>query len=367
MNANSYLETDLEAVADNVKEIRKEIGTSVKLIPVLKGNAYGLGAVGLAGALTERCGIDLLSVSHPAEGVELRDAGLSCDIMLMSLPLDSQVEEAAAHRLILPLGSFRQFEVLEAAARKLRRKIDVQIKLDTGLHRIGFTSGETAELCRMLIEHREHLSIRGTFSHFSDDCPEHMERQAELFRAGIAQLRGAGIDPGLCHISSSSSIETSDRYFFDAVRIGRRLYMDHPDRPTGKIREAVSFRAWVTDIRTRRAGDTLGYDGAHVLERDTVVGVLSIGYGDGLSPSLAKVHAPVLVNGQQARLLAMCMDQSFLDLTGIPCRPGDEVTLFGHDGHGKLLPSQYIASLAGACEGCGLTTALTSRVERRFV
>ena len=366
MKANSYLEINLHTIADNVLEIRKEIGEKTKLIPVLKGNAYGLGAVRLAEFLTRNCGVDTIAVSQTAEGIELREAGITCHVLVMSLPLDWQVKEAAERELIIPLGSFRQFEVLKKTALKLNRKINVQIKLDTGLHRIGFPEEETEQLCRSVRKYSEYLHITDTFSHFYDDHPEHMEKQAKCFLDGIEKLKTAGIDPGFCHIASSSSVEADNRYCFDAVRIGRRLYLDNPDRPTGKIREAVSFRAYLADIRHRKAGDTLGYNGEYVLQRDTTTGVLSIGYGDGLDPALAKVKAPVLVNGKHAPLLAVCMDQSFVDLTDIPCRTGDEVTLFGYDGNGDLLSSQYIASLIGGYEGCGLTTALTSRVERCY-
>lgn len=367
MKANSYLEVDLHSIAGNVLEIRKEIGEKTKLIPVLKGNAYGLGAVRLAKFLTQNCGIDTIAVSHAAEGIELREAEITCNLLVMSIPLDWQVREAAERRLIIPLGSFRQFEELKKTALELNRKVDVQIKLDTGLHRIGFPEEETEQLCRSILKYSEYLHITDTFSHFYDDHPEHMEQQAKCFLAGIEKLKSAGIDPGFCHIASSSSIEAGDRFCFDAVRIGRRLYLDNPDRPTGRIREAMSFRAYLTDIRHRRAGDTLGYNGEYALQEDTMTGVLSIGYGDGLDPALAKVKAPVLVNGRHVPLLAVCMDQSFVDLTDVLCQTGDEVTLFGYDGKGNLLSSQYIASLVGGYEGCGLTTALTSRVERCYI
>ena len=152
---------------------------------------------------------------------------------------------------------------------------------------------------------------------------------------------------------------------FDAVRAGRRLVLDNPDRPTGTIREAVSFRAWLTDVRERRAGDTLGYDRRTILEKDTRVGVLSIGYGDGYDPALFAAHAPVLIRGRRARLLACCMDQSFVDLEDLDAEAGDEVTLFGYDGEGKLLPAQEVAGLIG-CEGCDLTARLTDRVARTY-
>ena len=367
MNANSYLEVDLKAITKNALEIRREIGSGTKLIPVLKGNAYGLGAVRVAEALVKNCAVEMIALSHAEEGVEIRKAGINCRIMTMSIPLDWQVREAAEYGLILPLGSFRQFEVLKKAAAVLDRKIEIQIKLDTGLHRIGFTEEETDRLCEELIRYREYLDIAGIFSHFYDDNPEHMEKQAACFRAGIEKIRTAGIDPGICHIASSASVEASAMYHFDAVRIGRRLYLDNPDIPTGRIREAVSFRAFLTDIRERKAGETLGYSGEYTIKKDSRVGVLSIGYGDGLSPELAKAGAPVLINGRRAALLCLCMDQGFVDLDGIDCQPGDEVTIFGYDENGNLLSSQMIASLIGNYEGCGLTNALTTRVERRYI
>ena len=367
MKANSYLEVNLDDIFKNTLEIKKEIGDKTKLIPVLKGNAYGLGAVRIAKMLVENCGIDMISVSHAAEGAELREAGINCQIMTMSIPLDWQVREEAEYGLIMPLGSFRQFEVLKKIALELHRKVEVQIKLDTGLHRIGFTGDEIEKLCGMLHKCQDYLDIKGTFSHFYDDTPENMKKQAVCFQSDIEKIRKAGISPGICHISSSSSIEASDLYHFDAVRIGRRLYFDNPDKPTGRIREAASFRAYLTDIRLRRAGETLGYSGEFILEKDCEIGVLSIGYGDGLNPVLAKAKAPVLINGSRATLLCTCMDQSFIDLNGVACQPGDEVTLFGYDKEGNLLSSQMIASLAGSYEGCGLTNALTTRVERLYI
>ena len=367
MKANSYLEVNLDTVIKNTLEIKKEIGEGTKLIPVLKGNAYGLGAVRLAEELTRHGGIDTIAVSHAAEGIELREAGIHCQIMTMSIPLDWQVKEAAEQRLILPLGSFRQFEVLKKTAQELGKRIEVQIKLDTGLHRIGFPEDETDRLCIELQNHKNYLEIKGIFSHFYDDDAEHMQQQANCFSIGIEKIKKAGINPGICHIASSSSIEATDLYHYDAVRIGRRLYLDHTEKPTGKIREAFSYRAYVTDIHMRKAGETLGYGGEYTLEKDTAVGVISIGYGDGLNPALAKAKAPVLVCGREAPLLCMCMDQSFVDLSGTECQPGEEVTLFGYDAEGRLLSSQKVAAMIGGYEGCGLTTALTTRVERIYI
>ena len=336
ITSNSYLQIDLQAIKENIEQLRREIEPGAKLIPVLKGNAYGLGAVTLGRIISDLGGIDSFAVSQVAEGVELREAGLEQQILVMSLPLDAQVEAA-----VEPL------------------------KLDTGLHRIGFRPEEIERLIAELKQAEDVIEIRDTFSHFSEHSREQMDLQSRRFRDFREKLLAAGIQPGLCHMASSASLASGEDVLFDAVRVGRRLILDNPDHPTGKIREAVSYRAWLADVRERRAGDTLGYDRRVVLERDTRVGVLSIGYGDGFDPALFAAHAPVLIRGRRARLLACCMDQSFVDLGDLPAEAGDEVTLFGRDGEGNLLPGQEVAALIG-CEGCDLTARLTERVARVY-
>ena len=366
ITSNSYLQIDLQAIKENIEQIRREIGPEVKLIPVLKADAYGLGAVTLGRFLSGLGGIDCFAVSHVAEGIELREAGLMQQILVMSLPLDPQVEAAVEHHLLLTLGSFRQFPVLREAARKAGRKLPVSLKLDTGLHRIGFLPEEADRLIAELKQAEDVLEIRDTFSHFSENNDARIQLQAQRFRDFTDRLRAAGISPGLCHMASSASVESGKNVRFDAVRIGRRLFLDNPLKPTGAIREAASFRAWLTDVRSRKAGDTLGYDRRVTLSHDCTIGVLSIGYGDGLNPALAEAGAPVLVRGRRAKLVCCCMAQSFVELDDIPAQAGDEVTLFGHDREGEILSSQEVAALIG-WEGCDLTAGLTGRVLRTYI
>ena len=361
---NSYLLIDTNALAVNVRTLQGELD-GAKLVPVIKDDAYGLGAVPVAKQLMN-CGIDTFAVAHVSEGLALRDGGVDAEIWVMSIPLDFQIESAVAADLILTVGNFRQFPVLCEAAKKANKRLTVQLKLDTGLHRIGFREDELPQVARMFAEAAPYLQCAGTFSHFANNETEHMERQYSLFLSMAERLRDLGMDPGLLHISSSASLEANTKYNLDAVRVGRRLYMDHPVNPTGRIREIASLRAYITDIRQRKAGDSLSYGDVFHLPEDTPVGVLSVGYGDGLSPELFDRHAPVLIGGKRAKLLASCMDQSFVDLTGISCRVGDEVTLFGRDADGVFLSSQEVANWIGDNEGCALTGALTTRVARVF-
>ena len=195
------------------------------------------------------------------------------------------------------------------------------------------------------------------------------KRQAQYKKllAGAEQLKAAGIPVPMCHISASESSELFPQYALDAVRIGRRLYMDHPKKPLGNIQEVVSWRSYLTNVKQRHAGDSLAYFGKYVLDKDTVVATVGVGYGDGLNEKLVACHAPVLVGGKRCPLLACCMDQCFVDVTGVEdAKVGDEITFFGYDSDGNFLSSQETANLIGDDEGCGLTSALMHRVARVF-
>ena len=153
----------------------------------------------------------------------------------------------------------------------------------------------------------------------------------------------------------------------DAVRIGRRLYMDAPDEPLGTIKELASWRSYVAAVHERRAGDRLGYGEGLTLDKDTRVATVGIGYGDGLALRFAEVNAPVLICGKMAHVIAVFMDQCLVDVTGIDCVPGDEVTIFGYDGRGGYISSQSQALLTDALEGCGITSGLSTRVARVYI
>ena len=359
---NSYLLLDTEALTANAAVLQKEL-KGAKLVPVIKDDAYGLGAVQVARTLQD-CGVDTFAVAHVSEGMSLRAAGVQTTIWVMDIPLPFQLDSAVAADLTLTLGSFHQLETLRAAAEKAGKQIQIQLKLDTGLHRIGFQKQELPQLAQSLKEYGKYLKNVGVFSHFATDFEAQMDQQLFLFKAMVEQLRELGMEPGLRHIGSSASLEQSTKYNLDAVRIGRRLYMDNPLQPTGRIREAASLRAWVTDIRERRKGDTLSYGESYHLAKDSRVGVLSVGYGDGLSPEMFERHVPVLIRGKRASLLACCMDQSFVDLSDLDCEVGDEVTIFGYDREGNYLSVQDLATQIGANEGCAITSALSPRVIR---
>ncbi len=366
---NSYLLVDTERICRNARSIIASLGEGTKLIPVLKDDAYGLGALAVAKALQRVEGVDCMAVAHISEAEELRLGGIENDILVMGYLLPGQEALAVSRGLTLACGRVDMVEVLSREAKAQGRRVKLQIKIDTGLHRIGAKPGEElAKVADALLSAGDSICVMGAFTHFADhEDAASMERQYRLFLEGVTQLEAAGIPVPMKHVSSSALSEYHPEYDMDAVRIGRRLYMDHPTAPLGNIEEVAAWRARITDVNLRRAGDTLGYGGKFRLPSDTLVATVGIGYGDGLNQLLVERQAPVLAGGRRCRLLACCMDQSFVDISGTDCQRGDEITLFGRDGAGNFLSSQEVALIAGDDEGCGLTSALSGRVRRVYI
>lgn len=366
-NHNSYLLVDRGLLRQNAQTVLDSLGGRTLLIPVLKDDAYGLGLVPVAQALCENPAILTLAVAHVSEGLELREAGIDREILVMGGALPFQMEAAVEAELTLACGHAGFLTQLADAAERLGKKAKGQIKIDTGLHRIGFEPIELNALVGELRACEEQVEITGVFSHFSDVSDQSLNRKEyDIFMEALDFLRLHDIPVPMCHVACSASSENWSQYNLDAVRCGRRLYMDRPVNPDGSIREIASFRAFITQVKKRPAGEKLGYGGAVTLKRETLVATVGVGYGDGLNQDLFRIHAPVLADGQRCPMLCCCMDQCMIDVTGTCCKVGDEVTFFGYDGLGNFLSSQEIAAMVNHDEGCGLTSALSPRVKRIY-
>lgn len=370
---NSYLLTDLNIFKKNICEILNEISERTphsSLIPVLKDDAYGLGLEKIAAAVAEFDEIKFIACAHISEGLRLRKAGIRKDIMILGNPVKHMVREALLADLTLTLSCPETLEEIIQAAEELNTgKIKIQIEIDSGLHRTGFLPGsELNEFIREFKPYMKLFELCGIYSHFSSpDSKAVCKEEYGIFMAGIAELNRAGIQSSLMHISSSASFENFPEYSMDAVRIGRRLYMDAPGIMDGRIHELASWRAYITGIYHRKKGDSIGYGKKMRLESDKTLAVISVGYGDGVNEALVEKHAPVLAGGKLCPMLACFMDQTIIDLSGTDCSTGDEITLFGYDKNGNFLSSQELALMIGDNEGCGLTGAISSRVERLYI
>lgn len=364
---NSYIEVNMQTLLSNAETIIDSLGGKTQLIPVLKDDAYGLGLVPVARQLCTLGAIKTIAVSHVSEGLALRAAGIDRDILVMASALPFQLDSAVEAGLTIACGRLGLVSELSEAAKALGKKAKVHIKIDTGLHRIGLEPEELDSFIAELDACMEHVSVDGAFSHFSDSSNAELSRsERDIFCASVSKLEAAGIAIPMKHMASSATSESSPEYNMDAVRIGRRLYMDNPTAPLGNITELASWRSYITNIKARKAGDSIGYGGGVKLTEDSLIATVGIGYGDGLNQDLVKIKAPLLVNGMTAHYTACCMDQCMIDVSGIDCKVGDEVTFFGFDGKGGYLSSQTVAAMVNEDEGCGLTSALSTRVARIY-
>ncbi len=365
---NSYLAVDLGILRSNVRTILAELPENVQLIPVLKDDAYGLGAVPVAKELCRFPEIRCFAVSQISEGLILREAGIDRDILVMGSALPFQIASGLQGDLTFACGRPDFLRALAKTAQELNVRAKFQLKIDIGLHRIGITP---EQLSLWIAEYREcekDVAIQGVFSHFSEaDNADKNEAEFQTFQSAVTALEEAGVPIPLRHIAASYSSEHFPQYRLDAIRCGRRLYMDRPADPTGTIRELASWRGYITTLNRRKKGDCIGYGGKVHLKEDRTIATVSVGYGDGLNQDFVSVGAPVLVGGVRCELLTCCMDQCMIDVSAVACDVGDEVTFFGYDGKGGYLSSQEVAAMINDNEGCGLTSALSPRVARIYV
>ena len=303
---NSSLIIDTDKLRENVRTILRSLPAGTKLIPVVKDDAYGMGMVGVARTLSAFPEIGCFAVANVSEGVTLRREGIRQDILIMGSTLPFQYAPAVECDLTVTVSRLGMVPELAEVCKAQSKPLNVQIKLETGMHRIGVEPGEElAALIGELKAAQEWVHVTGAFSHFAwPGNAEVCEAQYKKLLAGAEQLKAAGIPVPMCHISASESSELFPQYALDAVRIGRRLYMDHPKKPLGNIQEVVSWRSYLTNVKQRHAGDSLAYFGKYVLDKDTVVATVGVGYGDGLNEKLVACHAPVLVGGKRVEITA---------------------------------------------------------------
>ena len=361
----SRLELSLPAAQRNYRYFRSLLEPDTRLLVLVKANAYGHGAVEFAG-LMQASGADYLAVALPVEGIELRKAGISLPILVLTAGTDF-FAEMIQYRLepsIPNLFSLKALvEVLKAQGIK---DFPIHIKLDTGMHRLGFMSSELPELCAFLKDCSE-VRVISCFSHLAaaeDPAQDAFTLgQVEMFTRNASAIEKAlGYKP-LRHILNSAGIERFPQYQFDMVRLGIGIY-GISALPGVQLDPVASLKVKVLQVKTLGPKDgTIGYGrkGA-IAPEGTVVATIPCGYADGLNRHLGRGAASFSVNGHRAPTIGnICMDMCMLDVTGIPCKVGDTVTIFGSD--------PTVGELAGILDTIPyeILTSVPRRIERVIV
>ena len=361
----SRLEINLPGCLDNYKYFRSKLQDSTKLLVLVKANAYGHGAVEFA-SLMESAGADYLAVAYPVEGVELRSAGIKSPIMVLTAGTDF-FEEIIDNSLEPGIPNLSALKALvEVLNKRGVTDFPVHIKLDTGMHRLGFMTEEMSELTAFLKDCPA-VKVKSVYSHLAaSDDPSHDEftlGQIELFKTNADKLTAVlGYKP-LYHILNSAGIERFPQYQFDMVRLGIGIY-GVSALPDVKLSPVASFKCKILQIKTLNPGDgTIGY-GRHgkISPEGTVIATIPVGYADGLDRHLSRGAGSFTLNGHRVPTIGnICMDMTMLDITGVDAQVGDTVTIFGAD------PTiSELASILGTIP-YEILTSVPRRIERVIV
>ena len=334
-NDFSRLELNLPACQENYRYFRSRLEPSTKLLVLVKANAYGHGAVEFA-AMMQGCGADYLAVALPVEGIELRQSGISLPILVLTAGTDF-FEEILDNRLepgIPNLYTLKAFcDVLSARG---VRDYPVHIKLDTGMHRLGFMLSELPELMEYLKD-CPWVKVKSVYSHLAAaEDPESDDftlGQIRMFQEGAEALTASlGYKP-MWHILNSAGIERFPQYQFDMVRLGIGIY-GISALPGVKLSPVASLKVKVLQIKTLGPQDgTIGYGRyGKIAPNGTVIATVPVGYADGIDRHLGRGNASFSLNGHRVPTIGnICMDMCMLDVTGVPAKAGDTVTVFGAD------------------------------------
>ncbi len=363
----TVMEIDLDAVAFNLAAFRAAAGTGTRLMAMVKASAYGHGALETA-AMLRRQGVDYLAVAFADEGAALREGGCDMPIVVLNADADSFGAMLAA-RLEPEIYSFASLERFAAEARRRgEENYPVHIKLDTGMHRLGFAESETGRLAERLAALTPPLSVRSVFSHLAapDDPAADAYTRGQIAAFDRMSARLAAALPGrpLRHLAASSALVRFPQARYDMCRLGIGLYGYGP-RPGTALRPAARLVTRIVQIHALSAGETVGYGRAEALRRDSRIATVPVGYADGLDRRLGCGRWSMLVNGRSAPTVGrICMDSCMFDVTDIPdAREGSPVSVFGPE------PGHTAADMAAVLDTIPyeILTSVSPRVRRIYI
>lgn len=380
----AWIELSRENLAKNVEVLQTFLSPGQQLMPALKANAYGHGAVLIAGEL-QRLGIDAFCVACAAEGKELRENGITGDILILGYTHPEDFPMLRKYRLTQTVVDCNYGKILDHWARH-GKKLRVQVKIDTGMHRLGERAESTKEIGRIF--RLKNLKVEGIYTHLCADetrTPGDMvftQRQAELFYEAVEKIGKRGYTDLKVHLLASYGLFNYPELGGDFVRVGIALYGLLSDRGTEGMKAleedekfgagerpgegkwepgensmkncraalvpVLSLRVRIAAVKDVYPGESVGYGAAYVAKDRRKIAVLAIGYGDGLPRGLSDGVGRVLIHGQSAPVVGrICMDQMMVDITGIAeVKPGEIATVIGRDG-GQEITAYELAEKTG--------------------
>ena len=367
----TWTEIDLSNLEHNYRALRAMLPQGCRFLGVVKADAYGHGAVQVARRL-ETLGAEYLAVACLDEALELRQAGITTPILILGYTPTERAEALLDNGITQTVYDVEMARALSNAAAAAGKTLKIHVKADTGMSRLGWLCGgedqsaaaeAIAQVCAL-----PGLEAEGIYTHFAnaDGDEDYTMLQFTRFLDLLEALKERGITFAIRHCAASAAALKFPCTHLDMVRPGIALYGHYPD-PSCEgldgpgLRPVMTLKTRVASVKTVPAGTPVSYGCTHVLDRETKLAALTIGYADGL-PRLCSDKLEVLIGGQRAPVVGrICMDMCMADVTGLDVAPGDEVEVFG-----EHLPIEDVAALAGTIQ-YELLCAVSPRVHRAYL
>jgi len=373
MNKNKHIgyrptwaEVNLKNLAHNFSQIKKILSPKTKIMVCVKADAYGHGLIPVSKKLVS-CGVDYLAVASIDEGIKLRKAGVKLPILILGLILKKDIGPLFEYKLTTTVCDEELARALNSKARVKGSNLNVHIKVDTGMGRIGVLHKDAHELVKK-IHKMKYVNIEGIFTHFAfaDMSSEFTSYQIGLFNDLIRNLSKEGINIPLIHSANSMGVIGYKDSHFNMVRPGLVIYGLYPRRDIKlKLKPVLSLKTRVLFVKKLPKGYGVSYGHDYVTKNDTTIVTLPIGYGDGYPRNLSN-RAPVLIRGGRFKISGrICMDQIMVDVGDLKARVGDEVVLIGSQEKNKITAEE----LASLCDTIPyeIVCGLGSRVPRVYI
>ena len=336
-NNPTVLEIDSSAIIHNLRYFKSKIQRHTKLLVVIKASAYGSDAIAIAKIL-EKQNADYLAVAYADEGVALRKANIKLPILVLH-PQVENFENLIAYNLEPNLYSFRLLNhFITVAKHKNLNNYPIHIKINSGMNRLGFKKNDVEKLVP-IIQNLENLNVVSFYSHLaaSEDKNEKVftNEQINTFSKITNTLNNALTYTPIKHIANTSGIINFAAAEFDMVRLGIGFYgFGNDNLETSKLKNVCNLKTKISQIQFLEKGETVSYNRKFTAKKNTKIGILPLGYADGLNRNLSNAIGSVYVNNQKVPIIGtICMDMTMVDLSGIHCQEGDEVIVFNHQDH----------------------------------
>ena len=333
MNHRTYLKIDFNKLEHNFNCVRNKLPSNIKILGVIKANAYGHGAVEIGKFLDEKC--DFFGVACIEEAVELKKAEIKTPILILGRVFPFDIETAVKYDVRIPIFSYDDAVALSNEAVKQGKNMPFHFCIDTGMSRIGFqVSEESADICKSITE-LPNIFAEGLFSHFATADEKDLSKAVEQrnkYKEFCEMLSDRGIEIPIKHLNNSAGIMNFDEYF-DMCRMGIITYglypSDEVDKDILDLEPIMSWHTKISHIKELEPNREISYGGTFKTDRVTKVATVPVGYADGFPRCLSN-KGKVIINGKYAKILGrVCMDQFMVDVSDIECNINDEVVLFG--------------------------------------